>query len=292
MPSRLSNVFLLSSATRDSAWADTSIDKAVGDNESGTAVIVALANVIITLEEHIVKVDHLCQDIGLLLRGDFLRHKLDIEQVTIGESFSKALLHLLGLEFGNGGEVSERSGVKLRRVVFIVRANTCIAEDGFNAELAQSSSAAGSSGSREELGFALGVFGVGTVHHLHDGLETTAARRLDAFAEKLGALPVPFRISGLPAELSGVNGSMLFAPFATGKATDEWFGTRSGEATVATLALKGHESISAWFVGPVNLLARLELRGVLVYVVKLNKDRVSGLAAAARQHIGFFFDDL
>jgi len=292
LPNRVPNVFLLiSSADSDSAWADTSVDKAVGEIKSGATIIVALANVIVALEEHVVKVDHLCQDIGLLLRADFLRDELDIEQVTVSESFSESLLHLLGLEFGNGGKVSERGRVKLRRVVCHVRADTCVAKDGFKAELAATSSAAWSSGSREDLGFALGIFRVGTVHHLHDGLETTSAGRLNTFAEKLGALALSLRLSGLSAKISGMDSSVFLASVTAGKAANAWLGARSGEATIATLTLEGHKSISAWFVGPVNLLSRLELRGALVYKVKLNKDRVSRLAAAARPHVGFFFDD-
>jgi len=285
------NLATVGSSELDSARADTSVDEAVAATNIGAAVAGSVANVVVTLEEHVVQLNHLCQNVGLLLRGDVLGDELDIEQIAVREKLSYTLPHAFGLELGNGGKVSEIGSVEFGRVVCHVRGDSSRGKDGLEAELAQSSGAAWSSGGSKECRLALGILWIGSLHHLHDGLETTATGRLNAFTDKLLALSVSFLFSWRSAEITGVKGSNLQARCATGKATNAWLWAGSSEAAITPLAFIGHEGGSAGLVGPVDLLSWLEFWSVLVDVVKLHKNGMVGLAATARHGVGVFFNN-
>ena len=276
----------------DSAWADATVHEAVAKGNEDASVVGSVANVVVALEEHVVEVDHLRQHVRLLLRAHVLGGEPDIEQIAVREKLSDALSHLLGLELGDGRKVSEIGRVELGRVVFHFGADRADAKDGIKTELAASSGAAGTPRRCKEFRGPLWIVGVGTVHQLHDGLEAATAGRLDGFSQKVLALPLSFLVSGLAAEISGVEGSGLTASFAHGKASDAGLGAASRETAIASLPFKGHKGRPAWFVGPVDLLSGLEFGGILAYVVKLDKDRVPGCAATAGQGVGFLFDDL
>lgn len=259
------------------AWAQTSVAVEVAKGQYGFAIGTTTANIVVVLKEHIVQVNHLSQNSGLLLGGYILCVKLDVEQVAVRKKLADALSHCPGSQLGDGGKVSKVGLVDSFRIVLHVGCDLGKPKDGLNTELGQSSGAAGPTGRRKELCLAGRVVGIGTFHHLHDGLEAAAAVGLDGFSQQLGTLPPSLLISGSAAEVPGVEGSVLDATIHTGEASDAGLG--AGSPAIASLALKGHEGGSTGFVGPIDLLSGLELGGVLANEVKLDKDGVAGCAA-------------
>jgi len=236
-------------------------------------------------------VDHLRQDVGLLPGSRVFAFELDVEQIAVGKEFADALSHLLGLELGNGGKLAKVDGMELARIVRHGRIGGSNVKFAFEAQFGATSRQTGPAGRRKELRLALRVGRIRAVHHLHNGLEVAPTGGLDGFSQEHGALSVALFFSGLAVQSAGVQGGGFAAALVAGKAADAGLGTGPGEAAIAALPLEGHKGSSGWLVGPVDLLAGLELGGVLVDVVKLDKDGVSGRAATARQHVGFLFDN-
>jgi len=98
--------------------------------------------------------------------------------------------------------------------------------------------------------------------------------------------------SGLSAKIPGMQGTHFATSFSTGKAAKTGFGTSSIAAAIASLAFKTHERSAAGLVGPIDVLSRPELGGVIADVIEFHKDGMIGGTATATAEIGFFFDDL
>ena len=287
-----SSIFHLFAASSklDSTRTDTSVDKAVAATDVGATLASSGANVVVTLEEHVIELNHLRQNISLLKWGHVLGSELDIEQITISEKFSSSLSQTRWLELGDGRKVSKVGSVELGRIVSHIRTDRSSAKDGFDAHGSQSSRAAWSPGGRKELCLGLGVSGISALHHLHDGLEATPTGRLDDFSKQLCGISISR--SWVSGAISSVEGSSISAALTEGKASNAGLGAFSGEAAITTVALVGHERGSTGLVIPIDLLSWLEFGSIFVNVVELSMERVGGLAAAAGHGIGFFFDDL
>ena len=280
------------SSKLDSTRADTSVDEAVAATDIGTTVIGSIANVVVTLEEHIIELDHLCQNVCFLLRGDVLGSEFDIEQIAIGEQFTNTLSQSCWFELGDGCKVSKVGSVELGRVVGHIGADSTHGKDGFSAHCSQSAGTAWSLDGRKESSLGLRVVWVGALHHLHNGLESTTTWGLNDFSKQLCSIPVSrSRFSGA---IAGVKCSSIPTFLATSKATNARLGAFSGAAEITTIALVGHEwgATLGGIVGPIDFLPWLEFGGIFPDVVKLGMERIGRLATASGQSIRFLFDNL
>jgi len=276
----------------DTARADASVNEAIEQGDLRTAVIRSLAEVIVTLEEHVIKVDHLRENVGFLLGGDICANKLNVEQVVIGKSLSYRLPHCLGFELGDGGVLAKVCRVELGRIAFHRGIRRSVSENGLEAQLTAPSREAGSANGRIQICVTLCVAGIGAFHNLHNGPEVSTAGGLNGFSQELDTIASAFCVSGGSGEVSGVDCGDFRARIVDRKAADAglWAGSGS-ETAIASLTLHSHEGRRTGFVVPIHFLSRLELGGGLVHVVKLDEDGVSGGAATTRVGIGFLFDD-
>jgi len=263
----------------DLAGADTSAAEAVKESDS-----IAGADVVVAIEEHVIQMDELGHDGGLLLRSDILVDELDIEQIAVREHLPGSLGHVLGFELGDLGVV-----LKVDRLGVLVGRCRSVLELRVAAELQASTEAGGSLGGGKLLGSSLGVVGVGAFHRLHEGLDATTKRRLDGLAQELGALPTSLEGSWLAADIARVEGGLFTAALGASKAAQAGLG--AGAAAVASLPLHGHKWRGSRVEAPVDLLAGDELGGVLVHEVELDKDGMPGGTHAPGAIVRFLFDD-
>jgi len=271
----------------DLAGADAPVNEAVAQNDA-----FVVTHVTVAFEEHVIQVDHLCQNHGLFIGGRVLVRERDVKEITVGEHFAHGLTESLGSFLGDGDVISKVALVDFRDVAVIFRGDLGKAKFGFATEFATPSSEAGTPDGREHLGLALVVVDIATLHNLHDGLEATTALGLLGLSQKVGPIAFALLLSGHAFEVSNVDGSVFLAAFAAGEATNTRLGAGTFAAAIASLALKGHKGITAGLIGPVDLLSRLELGGVLADQIKLDKDGVTRGTAATRHGIGFLLDDL